>query len=156
MIMLWSVNGCTKDRIYSDDICKRVEHILISKITLQKTKRWFPHLNRMPDGRLPKKVQQHKSTRQSHTGRSLGEVVVFPLRPEQVICLFLDRRKTIIYRAGVFILNQYHTNRKLDVGAEFSSIETQLVIFRLDVYKRQTYWCVQSAIVPFYSGLYLF
>ena len=67
--ILQPVTECTRrDRLCNEDIRKAVNVFNIQDRNAEKKERRTAHLNRMPDGRLPKEVCQYKPVGQQRTG----------------------------------------------------------------------------------------
>ena len=58
-----------RDRLYNEDMCKEFNIFDIQDRIADNKEKWIVHMNRMPDGRLPKEVWKYKPLGQS-TGRS--------------------------------------------------------------------------------------
>ena len=71
-----SVKGCTRrDRLYSEDVRKGLNIFNTQDRIGEYKERWIAHLNRVPDGRLPKEVWQYKPIGQRSIRKTLEALV---------------------------------------------------------------------------------
>ena len=80
MRFLRFLKGCTRrDRFYNEDIRKKLNIFNIQDRITENKERWVAHLNRIPDGRLPKEVWKYKPIENEVQKelRSVSEMALF-------------------------------------------------------------------------------